>query len=183
MNTSKVLRTLPLVAALVTITLASPWALAGKPDWVDGHPGKGHDKVAQKADDRLDNKPSEASKRKPAQNVQTAPLAPALGVYFGDTQRRAIHDFYAPRVAAGKCPPGLAKKNNGCLPPGQAKKLWGIGQPLPASAVRYPLPYDLRRRLGEPPAGHEFVRVAGDILLIAIGTSMVVDAIEDLAGR
>jgi len=26
------------------------------------------------------------------------------------------------------CPPGLAKKNNGCLPPGQAKKL--LGQPL-----------------------------------------------------
>lgn len=23
------------------------------------------------------------------------------------------------------CPPGLAKKHNGCLPPGQAKKLWG----------------------------------------------------------
>ncbi len=25
------------------------------------------------------------------------------------------------------CPPGLAKKNNGCLPPGQAKKIYGIG--------------------------------------------------------
>ncbi|WP_338547762.1 excinuclease ABC subunit A [Roseovarius phycicola] len=25
------------------------------------------------------------------------------------------------------CPPGLAKKNNGCLPPGQAKKLYGAG--------------------------------------------------------
>lgn len=25
------------------------------------------------------------------------------------------------------CPPGLAKKNNGCLPPGQARKLGGIG--------------------------------------------------------
>ncbi|MDQ3078720.1 MAG: hypothetical protein M3R03_01815 [Pseudomonadota bacterium] len=29
------------------------------------------------------------------------------------------------------CPPGLAKKNNGCLPPGQAKKM--IGASLPAS--------------------------------------------------
>jgi len=26
------------------------------------------------------------------------------------------------------CPPGLAKKNNGCLPPGQAKKLYNVGQ-------------------------------------------------------
>lgn len=28
----------------------------------------------------------------------------------------------------GNCPPGLAKKNNGCTPPGQAKKLYNIGQ-------------------------------------------------------
>ena len=25
---------------------------------------------------------------------------------------------------AGGCPPGLAKKHNGCMPPGQAKKLY-----------------------------------------------------------
>ena len=30
--------------------------------------------------------------------------------------------------ARGSCPPGLAKKNNGCLPPGQAKKLYNVGQ-------------------------------------------------------
>ncbi len=28
----------------------------------------------------------------------------------------------------GNCPPGLAKKNNGCTPPGQAKKLYNVGQ-------------------------------------------------------
>ena len=31
-----------------------------------------------------------------------------------------------------------------------------------------------------PPSGHKYVRVAADILLIAIGTGLVVDAIEDL---
>lgn len=30
--------------------------------------------------------------------------------------------------ARGNCPPGLTKKNNGCLPPGQAKKLYNVGQ-------------------------------------------------------
>ena len=30
--------------------------------------------------------------------------------------------------AGGGCPPGLAKKRNGCLPPGQAKKLYNVGQ-------------------------------------------------------
>ena len=30
--------------------------------------------------------------------------------------------------ARGACPPGLAKRNNGCLPPGQAKKQYNVGQ-------------------------------------------------------
>lgn len=30
--------------------------------------------------------------------------------------------------ARGSCPPGLAKRNNGCTPPGQAKKQYNIGQ-------------------------------------------------------
>jgi len=35
-------------------------------------------------------------------------------------------------------------------------------------------------QLGPPPAKHRFVRVASDILLIAIGTGMIVDAVQDL---
>lgn len=30
--------------------------------------------------------------------------------------------------ARGACPPGLAKRNNGCQPPGQAKKQYNVGQ-------------------------------------------------------
>ena len=30
--------------------------------------------------------------------------------------------------ARGSCPPGLAKKHNGCMPPGQAKKAYNVGQ-------------------------------------------------------
>jgi hypothetical protein len=30
--------------------------------------------------------------------------------------------------ARGGCPPGLDKKGNGCMPPGQAKKLYNVGQ-------------------------------------------------------
>jgi hypothetical protein len=52
----------------------------------------------------------------------------------------------------GGCPPGLAKKNNGCLPPGQAKKLYNIGQRFPrgyGQAWSYDqIPYDLRNRYG-----------------------------------
>ena len=50
----------------------------------------------------------------------------------------------------GGCPPGLAKKNNGCLPPGQAKKLYRTGQRWPGNygyAWNYnQIPYDLRNR-------------------------------------
>ncbi len=39
------------------------------------------------------------------------------------------------------CPPGLARKGNGCLPPGQAKKLFGVGQRLqPAYFEGYRVP-------------------------------------------
>ncbi len=104
-----------------------------------------------------------------------------VNIRFGDEQRRAVREYYATGPRAGQCPPGLAKKNNGCLPPGQAKA-WQIGQPLPRGVVVYPLPRDLERRLGPPPAGYQYVRVAADILMIAVGTSMVIDAIESLAG-
>jgi hypothetical protein len=51
---------------------------------------------------------------------------------------------------AGGCPPGLAKKNNGCMPPGQAKKLYRTGQRFPlgyGNAWSYnQIPYSLRQQ-------------------------------------
>ena len=79
----------------------------------------------------------------------------------------------------GGCPPGLAKKNNGCMPPGQAKK-WRVGHALPREVIYYDLPPALVVQIGMPPAGYKYVRVAADILMIAVGTGMVVSAIEDL---
>lgn len=101
-----------------------------------------------------------------------------IGGYFGERQRADVYAHYGQPPRA-HCPPGLAKKNNGCQPPGQAKK-WKLGQPLPRDIGYRPVEADIRIRLGTPPAGHEFVRVAQDILLIAVGTSIVIDAIEDL---
>lgn len=100
-------------------------------------------------------------------------------VYFDDHHRAATREYFEGGFRSGHCPPGLAKKANGCLPPGQAKK-WHIGRPLPREVTFYDLPPQVVVQLGTPPAGHRFVRVAGDILLIAIGTGMVIDAIEDL---
>jgi len=55
----------------------------------------------------------------------------------------------------GGCPPGLAKKHNGCLPPGQAKKLYRTGQRFPLGyGQRWgfdQIPNDLRTRYGFNP--------------------------------
>ena len=45
---------------------------------------------------------------------------PALGRRLGPRPLGLWH---------GGCPPGLAKKNSRCMPPGQYKKLYGAGQP------------------------------------------------------
>jgi Ni/Co efflux regulator RcnB len=99
--------------------------------------------------------------------------------YFGDRHRTSAQQHYAKEFGRGHCPPGLAKKNNGCMPPGQARQ-WSYGQPLPRDVIYYDVSPALVVEFGLPPSGHRYVRVAGDILLLAIGTSIVVDAIQDL---
>jgi Ni/Co efflux regulator RcnB len=176
---------LAMVLGLVSVTVVPAWA--EKPDWAGNgkHKSEQEERHGKRDKGERDERYNRDERRRDgggtAASVQIggAGISLNVGAYFGDTQRRAVHDYYAPQFQSGKCPPGLAKKGNGCLPPGQAKK-WNIGQRLPAGVVTYPVPAELRVRLGTPPAGHEFVRVAGDILLIAVGTSMVVDAIEDL---
>ena len=166
-----------LLLAGLALACASLSAQAGKPEWVEeGKPGKGQHKHEHRGDDRRgdDRRPvvREAAPAGVSVHIQ-------IGGYFSDEHRHATRVYYEPRVRAGKCPPGLAKKHNGCLPPGQAKP-WHRGEPLPRGVVYHPVPVEVQIRLGVPPSGHKFVRVAADILLIAIGTGMVIDAIEDL---
>ena len=78
----------------------------------------------------------------------------------------------------GHCPPGLAKK--GCIPPGQATK-WRRGYPLAQDVIFYDLSPRIARRMGRPPAGYRYIRVAQNILMIATGTGIVVDAVYDLS--
>ncbi|MDD2926546.1 DUF1236 domain-containing protein [Rhodoferax sp.] len=147
-------RLLPLIAVAATLLVnTSGWA--AKPEWVEH--GKNKKTAAQ----------------------QEATVQVQIGAYFGDDQRQAVRLYYGTQASKGRCPPGLAKKKNGCLPPGQAKK-WVVGKPLPSTVVWYPVPNEVVVQIGLPPKGYKYVRVANDILLIAVGTSLVVDAIEDL---
>ena len=60
----------------------------------------------------------------------------------------------------GGCPPGLAKKAVPCVPPGQAKKLYNVGQRVPlgyGSPLGFgQIPYDLRSQYGLNPYGNYY---------------------------
>ena len=101
-------------------------------------------------------------------------------VVFVDTQREAARSYFVHQHGRGNCPPGLAKKNNGCLPPGQAKKRYVIGQPLPHGIVVAQLPVELSIKIGPAPAGYRYGILDGDLVKLAVGTLLVVDAIEGL---
>jgi hypothetical protein len=96
---------------------------------------------------------------------------PAFAV--DDRDRSAVSSYYREEFARGNCPPGLAKKENGCLPPGQAKKMWVVNRPLPPGVASYPLPPELYSRLTPPPAGYQYVRVDDDVLLMQTANRVV----------
>ena len=125
----------------------------------------------------LAEKPSWAGKDKNRRAEERVDVRFEVG--FNDSQRESVRDYYGERFRAGRCPPGLAKKHNGCMPPGQAKK-WQRGHPLPRDVIFHDLPPELVGRLGAPPPNYRYVRVASDVLMIVAGTGMVVDAIADL---
>ena len=87
----------------------------------------------------------------------TAPAAAKPGNGHGQGNPHAYGVAGPVGYGAGGCPPGLAKKNPPCMPPGQAKKLYGVGQRLPlgygAPYAYNQIPYDVRSRYGLSPAG------------------------------
>ncbi len=185
-------RTLVFLAAGL---LAGVGAMAEKPKGAgNGNQGKGkgkheqkqmHDQPSRSVQTQEHAAPRQAHQAqadrpgKSAQGQKDTPLR--VGGYFNDTQRTAVRTYYGEQYRAGNCPPGLAKKNNGCMPPGQARK-WNVGRTLPRDVVYYSVPQSVIVDLGVPPSGQRYVRVGSDILLLAIGTGMVIDAIQNLGG-
>ena len=164
---------LVLVVLIAGILALAP-AIAAQPPWAGG--GKGEKDEEKGKRERQKSEKGESDKR--SSRDETASTV-RRGEYFGDQHRVIVHEYYGEQFRAGRCPPGLAKKHNGCMPPGQAKK-WTIGRPLPRDVIFYDVPRELVVQIGSPPAGYRYARVATDILLIVVGTGMVIDAIQDL---
>lgn len=157
----RILSALTVITALLGGSLAPQYAWADKPE----RGGPPHGRSAQGGPGNQGNQGNQGGT--------------SISIHIGSGNEAMIRDYYRSAMQGGRCPPGLAKKHNGCMPPGQAKK-WQLGRPLPRDVIFHPLPQDLSIRLSSP-QNARFVRVAGDILLIAVGTGMVLDAIEDLS--
>ena len=159
-------------ALLALSVLVSAPVLADPPPWAGG--GKHGDRQEQRYDERRDER------RDDYREEHRDDRRHGSGDFrFDDGHRRIVNDYYGHEFHSGHCPPGLAKKHNGCMPPGQERK-WGMGRPLPRDVRYYELPRELTLRLPPPPANQRYVRVASDILLIAVGTNLVIDAIQDI---
>src|SRR5512139_472872 len=104
----------------------------------------------------------------------------AVTVGFSNEQRGAAQGWYAEKYGRGNCPPGLAKKQNGCLRPGQAKKRYAVGRPVGPGIPSAPVPPDLSVSIGNPLEGSLYVTLDADMLKLAVGTLLVVDAIDGL---
>ena len=84
------------------------------------------------------------------------------GTYLGDKSREAVRRYYAEHPCGPDC----------------TAPAWQIGLPLPKGAPVGPVPAPLLASLPKAPPGVQYVRVAGDILLVASGSRMVVDGIK-----
>ncbi len=147
-------RALALVIPALLIGLASP-------AWADKDRDKG-------------GKGKHGDRGNPAVVVQP------VRVVVPDRDRVVVYQYYRTEYSAGRCPPGLAKKGNGCLPPGQATKLWVIGQPLPPAVIYEPVPRAVVQQLAPVPPGYDYVRVDNDVLLMDMTNRMVADVVNDI---
>lgn len=98
---------------------------------------------------------------------------------FDDHRRTVVREYYVKEYHGRRCPPGFVRHGRDCGP-SHYERRWERGRPLPRDVIYHAVPPQLVVELGAPPPGHRYVRVASDILLIAIGTGLVVDAITDL---
>jgi len=118
----------------------------------------------------------------PAPVPVPVPVAPAR-VVFTDRDRAVVYNFY--RSQPVRCPPGLAKKGYGCVPPAQVvvvpSRVWVIGQPLPPAVPYRPLPPPLAAQLPPPTPPYDYVQVDNDVLLMDTSNRVIADMITDLS--
>jgi Ni/Co efflux regulator RcnB len=164
--------------AIASLFISGPSFAKDKDDNGHGHGGKHAQKHEEKAQKRADKQQEKAQKH--AAKREREEIRP--GTYFNDQHRTYVRRYYTEHYGQGRnCPPGLAKKHNGCMPPGQARK-WEVGQPIPRGVAVYSVPQPVVRQLPPPPYGYRYARIGNDIVLVQQDNNIIVDIIINLLG-
>ena len=154
--------------AIASLFLAAPSFAKDKDRDEDG---RGNGKHAQKHAEKAEK---QAMKREREEIKQ--------GAYFNDQHRTYARDYYTQTYGNGKkCPPGLAKKHNGCMPPGQVGH-WVVGQPIPRSVPIYSVPQPVISQLPPAPYGYRYARIGNDVVLVQQQNNVIVDIIAGVLG-
>ena len=107
-------------------------------------------------------------------------LSPAWWVMVRATAACSVRCWRSSTLGGSECPhacpPGLAKKNNGCLPPGQAKKLYNVGQRFPLGYGQpwnyNQIPYNMRTQYGFNP-GYNYCYGDGYVYRVDPATMLI----------
>ena len=96
---------------LIAGLLAVGPVMAEKPAWAGAGKGGKNESIdrrdEQKGERRNDDEKSRGDKAGPAAGQRG---------HFDDQHRVIVREYYTEQFRGGRCPPGLAKKQNGCMP-------------------------------------------------------------------
>ena len=107
---------------------------------------------------------------------------PTLNMVVSQRDRDAAFAYYRDEVAAGRCPAPLVRRDKVCgAPAAVATRSWKLDQPLPDGVKAEAPPPGLIAKLSPSPAGHQYLRVDTDVLVIGIGTRNVAALVVDLS--
>lgn len=169
------------VLAITSIFMTGPAFSKGNKDDDENDEGRGRQgqryeqKHERKERKQEDNNYNQHGNRRQYQEIRP-------GTYFNDQQRNVVRQYYTETYGDGRrCPPGLARKNNGCMPPGQART-WAVGQPVPRNVTVYQVPQQVSMQLPPAPVGYRYERIGGDIVLVRMQNNLIVDIIQGLLG-
>jgi hypothetical protein len=93
----------------------------------------------------------------------------------------ALGAMFAALPAAAKdkhCPPGLAKKEVPCVPPGQAQKMWDRGDRVEVDYILIPRADWERLALRDYDDGSTYLQVDNQILRVVRDTLIVLEAVR-----
>jgi hypothetical protein len=112
---------------------------------------------------------------------ESSPL-PTLSMVVPQRDRDAAFAYYRDEAAAGRCPAPLLRQGKACnAPAAPTARAWKLDQPLPEGVKAEAPPPGLIAKLSPSPAGHQYLRVDTDILIVGLGTRNVAALVVDLS--